>query len=82
MVASQLFEYKNQVEVKAVFVPLLKTMQSLQNFLGHSNQVSDNGKSHDLVDFEQQRSGEYDNRASISMQIEKSRSSPDKNQVR
>ncbi len=29
MIMSYLFEYKNQVEVKAVFLPLLKTTSSL-----------------------------------------------------
>ena len=31
MLANQLFEYKNQVEVKAVFIPLLKTTLSFNN---------------------------------------------------
>ena len=34
MHACQLFEYKNQVEVKAVFVPLLRTTIALSNLLG------------------------------------------------
>ena len=31
MQASYLFDYKNQVEVKAVFIPLLKTTHNLNN---------------------------------------------------
>ena len=37
MLANQLFEYKNQVEVKAVFIPLLKTTLPFNNLpQGHA----------------------------------------------
>ena len=37
MIASQLFEYKNQVEVKAVFIPLLKTTAAFHAIMTGAN---------------------------------------------
>ena len=39
-IAGQLFDYKNQVEVKAIFVPFIKTTVSLQELLQRNNLVS------------------------------------------